>query len=691
MGGSEGTTGQFIADALAGAGIRIAYTVPGESFLPLLDGLAAAGIRVVAARHEGGAGFMATAHGALTGRPAAVLVTRAVGVANLAIALHAAQADSVPLVALVGQVDRASRGREAFQEADVVATFGGLCRWAREVRDVAALPGALDEALRRATTGRPGPVLLSLPADLLDEPAPVDVGRIATATVLGPPRAPEPDPATVKRILHLLLDAERPVIVAGAGVLRSRATADLVRFAELVEVPVVAAWRRPDAFPNDHALYLGMSGYFAASTVHPRLLEADAVLVLGCRLNEVASGGWSVPAAGARWAHVDLEPLGGRGSLQSPTIGLASDARTFVREARRVLGGSVLEMASLERRRAANAADRAAYEDARRVDGAPWDGPGVHPGRVIATLGRTLPPDAIVTTDAGHFGGWAARGLWMRRPGTYLGPTAGAMGYGLPAAVAASLASPGRPVVALVGDGGLGMSVAELETAVREGARPVVLVFDNARYGTIHDHQARRGMDPIATDLGPVDWAAIAEGFGATGIRVESDEAFEPALRTALGSRQPTVIHLLVDRRWVSVDRVDDSLPEIATVVQATAAEEVAEEDVGAGDVPAARELREGAEPSAIGSEAFVAAPPADATVSTAWSEDAPPPASDAGGDTPPPWEPMAEPPSADASESEPSPLEPVSSPAAPPDPAAEPGEDPPSTPDGEADDPAQG
>ena len=558
--------GRFIADALAAAGVRVAYTVPGESFLPLLDGLVAAGIRVVAARHEGGAGFMAAAHGALTGRPAAVVVTRAVGAANLAIALHAAHADSAPLIAIVGQVDRPSRGREAFQEVDLVATFGGLCRWAREVRDVAALPGALDEALRKATTGRPGPVLLSLPEDLLDEPAPDDAGRIATATVLGPSRALEPDPITVRRILHLVLDAERPVILAGAGVLRSRATADLVRFAEMLDLPVIAAWRRPDVFPNDHALYLGMSGYFSAPTVGQRLREADALLVLGCRLNEVASHGWSVPAPGARWAHVDVEPLGARGGLGAPTIALASDARTFVREARRVLGGTVLEMASLERRREANAADRAAYLEARVVDATPWDGPGVHPGRVIATLERTLPPDAIVTTDAGHFGGWAARGLWVRRPGTYLGPSAGAMGFGLPAAIAASLASPGRPVVALVGDGGLGMTGAELETAVREGARPIVLVFDNARYGTIHDHQVRRGLAPVATDLGPVDWAMVAEGYGAAGVRVETDEEFEPALRAALASRRPTVLHLVVDRRWVSVDQLDDAPPDSVVV-----------------------------------------------------------------------------------------------------------------------------
>ena len=561
MSESRRDAGRFIADALAGAGVRVAYTVPGESFLPLLDGLVAAGIRVVAARHEGGAGFMAAAHGALTGRPAAVIVTRAVGAANLAIALHAAHADSAPLIAIVGQVDRPSRGREAFQEVDVVAAFGGLCRWAREVRDVAALPGALDEAFRKATTGRPGPVLLSLPEDLLDEPAPDDAGRIATATVLGPSRAPEPDPITVRRILHLVLDAERPVILAGAGVLRSRATADLVRFAEMLDLPVIAAWRRPDVFPNDHALYLGMSGYFSAPTVGPRLLEADGLLVLGCRLNEVASYGWTVPAPGARWAHVDLDPLGARAGLGAPTIALASDARTFVREAHRLLGGTVLEMASLERRRTANAADRDAYLEARVLDATPWDGPGVHPGRVIATLERTLPPDAIVTTDAGHFGGWAARGLWVRRPGTYLGSTAGAMGFGLPAAIAASLASPGRPVVALVGDGGLGMTGSELETAVREGARPVVLVFDNAAYGTIRDHQVRRRLDPVATELGPVDWAMVAEGYGAIGVRVETDEAFEPALRAALGSRRPTVLHLVVDRRWVSVDRLDDPPP----------------------------------------------------------------------------------------------------------------------------------
>ena len=278
-----------------------------------------------------------------------------------------------------------------------------------------------------------------------------------------------------------------------------------------------------------------MTGYFAAPSVRSRLEDADAILVIGSRLNEIATYEHAIPAPGTRWAHVDVEPLGTRPGLTGPTLALASDARTFLRDARRILATGVLDFAGLERRRAATARDRAAYEDARRVDRDDWDGEGVHPGRVIATLNRVLSPDTIISTDAGNFGGWAARGLVLRRPGTFLGTTAGAMGFAIPAAVAASLAGPGRPVVALVGDGGAGMSIAELETAVRSGVHPVVLVFDNQRYGTIHDHQVQRGLAPVATDLGPVDWVRVGEGYGAVGVRVDRDDAFEPALRARPG------------------------------------------------------------------------------------------------------------------------------------------------------------
>jgi acetolactate synthase-1/2/3 large subunit len=226
--------------------------------------------------------------------------------------------------------------------------------------------------------------------------------------------------------------------------------------------------------------------------------------------------------------------------------------------ARRRVSSGVLDATSFDARRAANEADRATYEASSVVDDLPWDGPGVHPGRLVATLNGVLPPQTIVTTDAGNFAGWAARGYRFRRPGTFLGPTSGAMGYGLPAAIAASLEHPGRPVVALAGDGGFAMTMSELETAVREGARFVAIVFDNARYGTIRVHQEARGTGVgSATELGQVDFVAAASALGAAGLRVEEDAGFEPALREALASEVPSVIQVTVDRRWKAVGRLD--------------------------------------------------------------------------------------------------------------------------------------
>jgi acetolactate synthase-1/2/3 large subunit len=543
------TVGRFIADALRAAGVRHAFTVPGESFLGLLDGLTEAGIRVVATRHEGGAAFMAEAHGQLTGRPAACLATRAVGAANLAIGIHTARQNSTPMFALVGQVERRFRGREAFQEVDLVETFGHLAKWAVEPSTIDEIPAAIGEAIRMALGGRPGPVLISLPEDLLDEqlPAGVDIDLVRPA----PPRADVPQ---TQAVLQLLASARRPVILAGAGVLRARTSSDLTRLAELLHVPVIAAWRRGDVVSNDHPLFLGMAGYGAPSVVRERLEGADALLVLGSRLSEITTFGYHIPADGVRWAHVDLAPRQGADGLRPPDIAIESDARAFVRGAVQRLRGAVLDAALVDERRAANEADRASWEAASEVDAGDWSGPGVHPGRVITTLRRVLPEDAILTTDAGNFGGWAARGFRFRRPGTFLGPTSGAMGYGLPAAIAAALVHRDRVVVALVGDGGLAMTMAELETAVRERARVIVVAFDNERYGTIRMHQGRREGEPVGTDLGPIDFAAVARACGARGIRIENDEAFEPALRQALASERPTVLHLTLDRRWVSVD-----------------------------------------------------------------------------------------------------------------------------------------
>ncbi|HVA85458.1 MAG TPA: thiamine pyrophosphate-binding protein, partial [Candidatus Saccharimonadales bacterium] len=395
------TVSRHVARAFRAAGVRLAFTVPGESFLGLLEALPAEGIRVVTARHENGAGFMAEAYGQLTGRPAVALVTRAVGAANLAIAVHTARADSSPMVAIVGQVERRFRGREAFQEVDVAGTFGGLAKWSTEVGDPSSVPSAIETALRELRTGRPGPVLLALPEDLFDQSVP-DAPPPPFR-----PRTIDIDPSDVRDVLSLLAGARRPVILAGAGVLRARATADLVALAEMLEVPVVSSWRRPDVFPNDHRLYLGMAGHGSAPSVRERLRSADALLVIGCRLNEVTSFGYTIPARRQRWAHVDLEPLHNMAGVPASRPAVAADSRVFLRSAVQRLRLGVLEAAPLDARREANVRDREAYEQGSIVDAQPWDGPGVHPGRVIATLQRLLGPDSIVTTDAGNFASWA--------------------------------------------------------------------------------------------------------------------------------------------------------------------------------------------------------------------------------------------------------------------------------------------
>lgn len=553
--GATVTVGAAMAETLARSGVKVAFTVPGESVLSLIESLGQNRIRVVATRHEGAASFMGAAVGQLTGRPALCLATRAPGGANLAIGLHAAQADSVPLVAIVGQVRRDVRGREAFQEMDLASVFQPLVKWAGEVKQPDDAVPMLERALATSMKGRPGPVLLSVPSDIFDEPA---EGYTTGRPAVHPEQHVEPDPALVRKVLHLLTDARRPLVLAGAGVMRARSTDALVRFAETVRVPVVAAWRRADVFPNDNSLYLGMAGNGAPACVRQRIEAADALLVLGSRLGETTTFGYTVPTATTRWAQVDVEPHAVAG-LPNPDVVMSSDAAVFLRVAQRLLAHAVFLADGLDERTVANAADRAAFEEGSAVDTYEWTGPGVNPGRVVTTLGHLLPAEAIVTTDAGDFGTWAARGLRFRRPGTFLGSSAGPMGYGLPAAIGATLARPGRLGVALAGDGGFAMTMAEIETAVRERAHVVALVFDNSRYGMIYRQQEQRGSATgVATRLGQVDFAAVAEACGALGLSVNSDDEFEPALRQALEAGRPAVIHLLLDPAW--------TLPDVAPV-----------------------------------------------------------------------------------------------------------------------------
>ena len=544
--------GRYIADVLRAAGVRYAFTVPGESFLGLLDAFEGAGIRVIATRHEGAAAFMAEAHGQLTGRPAIALGTRAVGGANLAIGIHTARQDSTPMFVAVGQVERALLGREAFQEIDQVATLGGLAKWAAEPHAADEIPDTMAEAVRQALGGRPGPVLLSLPEDLLDEPIPDD----AQVDSARPPAVRASDDE-IRTVIEFLASAQRPVILAGGGVLRARTSTELLRFAELLQVPIIAAWRRADVISNDNPLYLGMAGFGAAAErpcpARRRRCAGGHRLAAergdDLRLHDAARR----PAVGAS------RPRPGRGGRLDATDDHAWRP-TPRRSSRRPTSGCSARPSSMPRWSppARRTTARTGRPSRRPRSSTPRRGMGRAsiPGRTIATLRRVLPDDAILTTDAGNFASWAGRGFRFRRPGTFLGPTSGAMGYGLPAAIAASLVHRDRPVVALVGDGGLGMTMAEIETAVRVGARVVVVVFDNERYGTIRMWQERRGTGVgVASDLGPVDFAAIARACGARGVRVERDADFEPALRAALVADRATVIQVALDRAWLSIDQ----------------------------------------------------------------------------------------------------------------------------------------
>jgi acetolactate synthase-1/2/3 large subunit len=492
---------------------------------------------------------MAAAAAQLTGRPQVVFTSRTPGAANAAIGIHAARQDSLPVVALMSGVRREHRGREAVQESDLATGIGSLARWAVELERPGDVGRVLGEGFRQLLGGRPGPIALVLPEDLLGNEVSSDGGAPPSPVAL------TPDRDAISQAVRWLAASRRGVILAGGGVSRARASKRLLALADELAVPVVASWRRPDVVPNDHPGYLGMTGSWAAASVRPRLEEADVLLVIGARLDQVATYGYRIPASGTRFIHVDLEPRAGIRGLRAPDLAIASDAARFLDLAWADLRGKLLDAENRAWRMERLAEDRTAYLAASDVTGGEWSGPGVHPGRVIGALQAALPPNAVLTTDSGNAVGWLARGYRFLRPGTFLGTTSGSMGYGLPAAIAASLVHGDRPVVAVCGDGGFAMAMAELETAVREGARPVVVVLDDRGYGTVRMHQDRQGRPHVASDLGAIDAAAVAEACGALGFRVTDDAGFETALREALAARHAAVIHCQLDPSWVSVDR----------------------------------------------------------------------------------------------------------------------------------------
>jgi acetolactate synthase-1/2/3 large subunit len=540
--------GSAVVQALVAAGVDHAFCVPGESFLGVLDALYdEPRIRLVTTRHEGGAAFMAEAYAKLSHKPAVCMGTRMVGAGNLAIGVHTARQDSTPMIALVGQVSARNRHREAFQETELTHVFSPIAKWVVEPPSADRLAELTLRAAWIARSGRPGPVVISLREDLLDQV----VARPALQAFHVP--RPAPDPAVVKTALDILRAARRPLLLLGGGVLASRATDASVAFAELEQVPVVAAWRRPDVFPNDHPLYIGHTGYGAPPSVWDRLADADVLLVVGARLDEITTQEFRHPGHGTSLMHVDSDDEG-LGGTRIADLACVSDAALFFDAILAAGRASPQADADLDDRRGQIARLRAAWEDQTTPARGRSRKYRVDQQAVVAHLRESLPADAILTTDAGNFSGWAARYYRWARPGTFLGPTSGAMGYGLPAAIGARLAAPDKPVVALIGDGGFLMTGTELETAVREEVKIVAVVHDNRQYGTIRMHQMQQKPGrQIATALGPVDVAGFARSLGAIGFTVDDDCEFPGVLADAMAADGPAVIHLQLDSEQIAV------------------------------------------------------------------------------------------------------------------------------------------
>ena len=484
--------GQILADQLSLQGVRRVFSVPGESFLAALDGLHDSGIQNIVCRQEGGAAMMAEATAKLTGRPGVVFVTRGPGATNASAGLHIAMQDSTPVICFVGQIARHHRDREAFQEVDYRALFGGLVKWVAEVDQTDRLPEYIARAFSVAQSGRPGPVVLALPEDMLS-----DVADVPDRPEIVVPRPAVPD---LTQVIDRLRVAERPLIVAGGPGWSAETANDLAIWADRHGLPVALGTRLGDIATGGYEVLDPVRDAPALIHIHPDAGELNRV--------------WS--------ADVAIQ-------ARAPDVIAALAARDDV-----LPGWHDIQ-----------ATARADYEQ--------WIQPKETPGavkleQVIEHLDATLPDDAVLTNGAGNYAAFLHRYYRWRRYGTQLAPTSGSMGYGFPAAIAASIERPGTPVICLAGDGCFQMTCNEMSTAIQHGATPVVIVANNGRYGTIRMHQERHYPGRVSgTDLANPDFAALSRAYGGQGWTVETQDEFAPALKAAMACGTVAVIELKLD------------------------------------------------------------------------------------------------------------------------------------------------
>jgi acetolactate synthase-1/2/3 large subunit len=554
------TGGQILVDALRVHGVDTVFCVPGESYLAALDALYDVGneVRLVTCRHESGAAFMAEAYGKLTGRPGVCFVTRGPGACNASIGFHTGLQDSTPMVLFIGQVDRDFSEREALQEIEFRRMYGELSKWVAQIEDPARIPEMVSRAFHLAVAGRPGPVVLALPEDMLREEA--EVADTAPYRVV----QASPAAADLERLRELLARAQRPMMVLGGGGWTLRARADIMAFAEANGLPATCAFRNQDRFDNRHPNYAGEVAIGTNPKLLERLANADLVLAVGPRLGEVTSQRYKLfEAPNPRQPLVHVHP--------------------GAEELGRVYQGELLINAGMAQFAAAaralepvDASARSAWIEAARADYLANLEPDPVPGdldmyEVVRILGEKLPDDAILVNDAGNFSGWAHRYFQYRDFPSQLGPTNGAMGYGLPAAIAAKTVHPGRKVVCFSGDGGFLMTGSELATARQQGLDPVVLVINNGLYGTIRMNQEQ--FHPgrvIGSELANPDFVAYAASFGAFAEKVSRTEEFEPALERALSAGRAAVLELVLDPEAITTRT---SLSAIRSAAEAAQAE----------------------------------------------------------------------------------------------------------------------
>lgn len=546
------TGGRLVAEALRAHGVRCVFCVPGESYLALLDALYdhRDAIAVVACRHEHGAAVMAEAHGKLTSRPGVAMVTRGPGACNAAIGVHTAFQDSTPMVLLIGQVPRRHLGREAFQEVDLVRMFAPLAKHARQVAAPEDLPAAMADAFHIAQSGRPGPAVLALPEDVLSAPA--TAAAVAPLALL----RPEPDPGLMRQLQALLAASARPMLIVGGSGWSDDARADLLAFAAGNALPVCCSFRRHDIVDNRHEVFAGELGIGPDPALAARVRNADLLLAVGTRLGEIPTQGYTLPDPGRMHAaliHVHPDPAE-LGRVYRPALAIVAAMEPFAAAAR-ALGSAP---AVIPERRAWLAAARRDY--LRNRESPPCDA-ALDLARAMTMLDGRLPEDAVVSVDAGNFSGWPQRFLGFGGKRRLLGAANGAMGYGVPAAVAAKITHPNRTVVACVGDGGFGMTGMELATAVDRGAAVIVLVFNNGMFGTIRLHQERRFPERvIATNLCNPDFAALARAHGAFGATVSRTEEFLPAFDAAMAFGGPAVLDLAMDPQMITTRTTLDAI-----------------------------------------------------------------------------------------------------------------------------------